>query len=475
MKPRRLEVESAVRFLVCALLALLSSFGTFDPAAAQDIRAAARRAAAERDTARAEARRAEEAILADRERLLAEVEQLAASEARLRAEIALLETDQTEAESRLDRLELEWSERELDVREISGNVRIAARDLESLLRASPLSAGRPERLAGIAPLLAEGYFPGLDDIVALATAYLDEMERGGQVSRREGDFVGRDGQNTRGTVYHLGKFTTLFESADESGFLVYAPESQTLYALSNPAGRGWRRMIGKYLAGDAPVAPVDLSLGAALRQVARRTDLWQQIREGGPLVWPILAIALAALVIVTMKAVFLQRVHANTDRLMNEVNALAGRSDWAACDALVGRFSGRPPPVVRVIRSGLRARGERRDRLESVLQEAILGELPRLQRGLAILAVLGAVAPLLGLLGTVTGMIETFRVITLFGTSDPRLMSGGISEALVTTELGLAVAIPIMLLHTYLARRVDHIIGEMEEQAVHLTNLLVEE
>ena len=106
------------------------------------------------------------------------------------------------------------------------------------------------------------------------------------------------------------------------------------------------------------------------------------------------------------------------------------------------------------------------------MQEAILHELPRLQRGLALLAVFGAVAPLLGLLGTVTGMIDTFRVITLFGTSDPKLMSGGISEALVTTEVGLAVAIPIMLLHTFLSRRVDHVIGDMEENDVHMTNII---
>jgi biopolymer transport protein ExbB len=125
-----------------------------------------------------------------------------------------------------------------------------------------------------------------------------------------------------------------------------------------------------------------------------------------------------------------------------------------------------------VIEAGLNARHEDRETLESVLQEAILRELPRVERGLSVLAILGAVAPLLGLLGTVTGMIDTFRVITLFGTGDPKLMSGGISEALVTTELGLAIAIPIMLIHTFLSRRADGIIGDMEEKAVSLTNII---
>jgi biopolymer transport protein ExbB len=110
-----------------------------------------------------------------------------------------------------------------------------------------------------------------------------------------------------------------------------------------------------------------------------------------------------------------------------------------------------------------------------VLTEAILRELPRLERGLSMLAIFGAVAPLLGLLGTVTGMIDTFRVITLFGTGDPKLMSGGISEALITTEIGLAVAIPIMLLYTFLRRKVDGIVGEMEEKAVGLSNIILKE
>ncbi len=124
------------------------------------------------------------------------------------------------------------------------------------------------------------------------------------------------------------------------------------------------------------------------------------------------------------------------------------------------------------MRAGLLARHENREVLESILQEAILKELPRLERALPLLNIMGAVAPLLGLLGTVTGMIGTFEVINIYGTGDPRMMSGGISVALVTTMLGLTVAIPIMLLHTYLNRQVEHIIGDMEEKSVTLTNII---
>ena len=110
--------------------------------------------------------------------------------------------------------------------------------------------------------------------------------------------------------------------------------------------------------------------------------------------------------------------------------------------------------------------------MENVLQEAILQEIPGLERFLSTLGMLAAIAPLLGLLGTVTGMINTFDMITHYGTGNPRMMSGGISEALVTTMLGLSVAIPILLCHTLLTRHTENIIAQMEEKAVAFTNII---
>lgn len=455
------------------LLMTILVFGlSAGPAAGQDIRSAARKARADREKTEAEALATEEAIFADRQALTARVDSLAARQGALQSDLDASLDRQEELRSQLSRLEAAWAEQELDFRETTGNIRLAARDAESLLEASLLSAGQPERVDGISALLAKGYFPDLEDIGLLTTALLDEIERSGQVTVAEREFVGRDGERVTGHVYQLGKFTSLYAVEGEEGFLVHAPESQELYALSRLPDRGTRRQLGKYLSGDSDIAPIDLSGGAALRQLTVRTGITEQLREGGPLVWPILLLGLIALIIVVGKFVSLNRVHANTDKLMGEVNVLAAKEDWAGCDRLVADTGKGGKPVVRVIRAGLAARGKSRDVLESVLQEAILHELPSLQRGLAVLAVMGAVAPLLGLLGTVTGMIETFRVITVFGTGDPKLMSGGISEALVTTELGLAVAIPIMLLHTLLSRRADHILGDMEKQAVGMINLI---
>ena len=103
--------------------------------------------------------------------------------------------------------------------------------------------------------------------------------------------------------------------------------------------------------------------------------------------------------------------------------------------------------------------------LELKLDESILSELPALQRGLQTLRILAVIAPLLGLLGTVTGLIETFQSITLFGTGDPRLMAGGISQALVTTVLGLTAAIPLILLHTAVSSQSRRLVSILEEQS----------
>jgi len=459
--------------ILAALLVWLGAI-TMVPARApaQDIREAARQAEADRQAALEEARQAEEAILADRTRLRAEVERLENLQAGLEEDLRILQRRLTEGQKERERLAELWSGKELGFREISGNVRVAARDLESLLKASPLSAGQDWRLDTLAPLLEKGYFPDIDDISSMARVYFDEMERGGQVSVRQGSFIGRDGTPTQGLVFQLGKFTSVYRTDEETGFLSWSPDGRQLFALSALPPRGVRRALDRYLDGKSDRVPLDLSGGAALRQITHRTSLTEQIRAGGPIIWPILLIAVAAAVLVVTRAVGLQRIHGNTDRVMTRVMDEAGKGDWAACRRIIEEHSGKNWPVVHVVRAGFRERESDRETIESVLQEAILKELPGIQKGLAVLAVLGAVAPLLGLLGTVTGMIDTFRVITLFGTGDPKLMSGGISEALVTTELGLAVAIPIMLLHTLLRRRADHIIGDMEEKAVQLVNII---
>jgi biopolymer transport protein ExbB len=156
---------------------------------------------------------------------------------------------------------------------------------------------------------------------------------------------------------------------------------------------------------------------------------------------------------------------------MNKAFVWAGRGDLEKCASCLGTKGS--TPTCRVLSHVILHSGGTLVSMEKGLQEAILQELPKLERFLPTMSILAAVAPLLGLLGTVTGMIDTFRVITVFGAGDPRMMSGGISEALITTQLGLAVAVPLTLIHHFLERKVDRIVADMEEKGTTLVARLV--
>ena len=128
-------------------------------------------------------------------------------------------------------------------------------------------------------------------------------------------------------------------------------------------------------------------------------------------------------------------------------------------------------PLGRVLSVGEEHMGKDIETLELKLAEAIMAERPSIERGISAVRIISVVAPLAGLLGTVTGMIVTFQMITLYGTGDPKLMAGGISQALVTTVLGLLVAIPTTLLHSFTASSAKGIISVLEEQS---TGILAE-
>jgi len=444
---------------------------TANVAWAQDIRAAAIQAEADHQKAKEAAQAAEVKILKDRQALLVEVTRL---ENRKKQQAQRLDTLRNTLH-RLQTIEAalssEWTDRELQFREVTGTIRVVARELETVMKHSPFTAAEPERMALIQPLTQKDYFPGIDDIGLMVDHAFEEIERSGQISLKRQSFIDRSGVKQQGQVLFLGKFSAVYKLNNETGFLRYSEEEKKLYMVEQPS---WRigRNLKKYLSGREDSVYLDLSKGAVLQQIAHRQSLWEQILSGGPIVWPLMVIALLAAVLVIERIILLNRVRGNTDRLMDKMNMMAAKGDWKGCEGLVKKYEKKDWPVVNVLAAGLAGRHEDRETLENILEEALLREVPRLERYLSILSILGAIAPLLGLLGTVTGMIDTFRVITLYGTGDPKMMSGGISEALITTELGLAIAIPIMLLHTFLSRRVDHVVGDMEEKALALTNIL---
>ena len=422
----------------------------------------------EKERAAKEARESRQRILTDKDALKRAIIELKRERKNLETENGKLETYLKEMESREKGLLAHMKEVEGDVRELVGFIRINARDLDALLRQSLQSAFVPNREAALQPILSQSEFPGMSDIQAIVDLLFDEIYRSGEVRIVKGHFVDRSGEETFGEILALGNFSAAYRVPGETGFLLYSDSGRRLFALSKSPHPSTAKKIRAYMDGKSEEVPIDISKGAALRQLTHRLSLMEQIPKGGPIVWPIIGIGILALLIILERIMYLFRKDINAERLADAVFRNMTRRKWDRCATLCEKEGKKP--VSRILLAGINSRRMDRENMENVLQEATLNEIPKLERFLSTLGMLAAISPLLGLLGTVTGMIKTFHVITYYGTGDPRMMSGGISEALVTTMLGLSVAIPIMLCHTLLHRKVENMIGLMEKKAITFVN-----
>lgn len=427
------------------------------------------KAAAEEESARREAAQSRETIAADRATLEQAVRQLEEQTVSLERRVTALDDEEKQLGEYERALQTKLAATDAVVRELVGVLRIHAKDLHSLLIGSLQSAFGDQAGPSLAAIAEQSQFPGMEEIAAMNTALRRQLGDGGAVRITKGQIVDRSGNTVEAEILVLGNFTAAYRLGDEVGFLNYSPAGKKLFALSRLPLRAQEKTIRDYMDGRSDSVVLDITRGAALAQLTRTPTLWRQVQSGGPLVWPILAILAIACLLIAERLVFLLRNRVNAHRLFENLATMAEQGDWQGCRDHCGRLAGKP--LARVLAAGIdHCRGSR-ELMENGLQEAILREIPPMERFLASLAMLAAIAPLLGLLGTVTGMIDTFHVITQYGTGDPRMMSGGISVALVTTMLGLGVAIPIMIVHTLLNRAVDNRIAELEEKAVALVNL----
>lgn len=457
---------------ISTLIALIVLISLFSPLVciASDMRVMTKKARQELSDARKAANQSNHKISTSRAALQIDLSTVQREARKLQNSVTLLTDDLATLSSAYDELTARQAEDDLEMDELAGTVRTLALDTQTILKTSLLTPFEPQRLRDLRPILAEGRFPGIDDMRTLVSILFSEIQFAGEVSLKRGAFINRSGHEEHGEILLIGPFTAVYRFQDEIGFL--RPDSGgRLTALPVLPDKKITKELGGYMDGREEACVFDPSGGSALRQVSHRITYVERIRNGGFFVWPILAIGVLAILIVLERTIFLSRVHMNTDKIMGKVNELALADRWNDCEEMIKSKCGRP--VCNILRAGLEGRSYDRETVDSILQEAILREVPRLERFLSVLHVFAAISPLLGLLGTVTGMIATFHVITLFGTGDPRLMAGGISEALITTMLGLSVAIPIMLAHTFLSRRVHHIVEDMEEKAVGLSNIIM--
>ena len=193
--------------------------------------------------------------------------------------------------------------------------------------------------------------------------------------------------------------------------------------------------------------------------------MWEIIRAGGPLMWPILLCSVVAV------AIFVERLWTLSPRRVNPAELTDKIWKLVQTRTLTDRHVEaleQNSPLGRVLASGLANRDRGRDIMKEVIEDTGRHVVYELERFLDALGTIAAITPLLGLLGTVTGMISAFEAITVQGVGDPQVLSGGIGEALITTATGLIVAIPALIAHRYLRGRVDRLVVDMEKEAMKL-------
>lgn len=306
------------------------------------------------------------------------------------------------------------------------------------------------------------YQASLKTVFTEADALITKLSK---VRSENGKFYIEDGSEKEGRIIKVGNIAAYGIATDVAGALV-------------PAGAGKLKIWNAD--GSAETANA-LSKGIALEEIniflyenadkeieeAADKTIMSTINSGGIIGWIIIILGLAALVLVALRVIFLMSASKSTGNLAkSSLEKLLSEGVEGALNYLKTQKGS----TARVIKATIRNLDRDRAHIEDIVAESILHESGRLDRFGSMILIVAAVAPLLGLLGTVTGMIATFDIITEFGTGDPKLLSGGISIALVTTELGLIVAIPVLMLGNMLSGWAERIKDSMEHSALHLIN-----
>jgi biopolymer transport protein ExbB len=212
---------------------------------------------------------------------------------------------------------------------------------------------------------------------------------------------------------------------------------------------------------------LDATLGDAFKLAALKESLFERLAKGGLVMIPLLGLGAAVLGVALVKWLQLARLRLTTEADLRRVLGQLEDGELQVALAHARAISG---PAGELLATAVEHADEQKEYLEEVLYEKMLGARTKLERGIAFLALSATLGPLMGLLGTVMGMIATFRLISSFGSGDPKMLAAGISEALICTATGMAVAIPALLLHAFLSRKAKAIIGSMEQTAVGFIN-----
>jgi biopolymer transport protein ExbB len=359
-----------------------------------------------------------------------------------------------ENEGQIAALEDTLRERLGTLGELFGVVRQVAGDTRSQVENSLVSSQMPGREEFLIELGKKRSLPSIASLEKLWFTLQQEMTESGKIVRFPTTVVSVEGKETQRDVIRAG----VFSAVSAGRYLHWDPELLKLVELRRqPPSRYLSTVKGFEKATEGlETLAIDPSRGSILALLVETPSFGERIEQGGPIGYAIIVLGIlaGAVGLVRFVIVFL------TNR---KVRAQSGSSQASTNN-----------PLGRVLAVFDENRDADLETLELKLDEAILRESAKLERFLWAIKVVSVVAPLMGLLGTVTGMIRTFQAITLFGAGDPKMMAGGISEALVTTMLGLCVAIPLVLIHAFVSSGKKEIVEVLEEQTAGMVAQRVE-
>jgi len=336
-----------------------------------------------------------------------------------------------------------------ELKELFGVLQQVSGDTKSKFQNSVISAQIPGREAFLDEFAqsmgSSSKLASIEEIEKIWFELQREMTESGKITKFNREIVLADGTKQQAEVTRVGNFNLVANGK----YLEYINETGSVAELiRQPSSRYLSSAQEMTNASNSQIAfALDPTGGSILSLLVQAPDTRERVDQGGPVGYVILAIGLIGLLIALERFIALFIVGGKVNRQL--------KSDKASDDNPLGRV--------------LKVKDDNEsvdlETLELKLSERILQEVPKLTSRLTMIKIISVVAPLIGLLGTVTGMINTFQAITLFGTGDPKLMAGGISQALVTTVLGLVVAIPMVFISTMLNTRSRGIINVLQQQS----------
>lgn len=347
-------------------------------------------------------------------------------------------------------MERAFQERLGGLKELFGVLQQASGDARGNFEASVTQVQFPDRtdfLLDFAKKMGQSNrLASLEEIERLWFELQREMTETGKVSTFTTNVVNNTGEENQQEVTRIGAFNVV----SEGKYLEFVPETGRLVELQRQPPSRYTGRIGDLANADSGQHPIGLdpTRGQLLGLLVQSPSLMERIAQGKTVGYVIISLGIVGVLIAIWRVLALSAVAAKVSRQIKNIHQPNTKN-----------------PLGRVLKVAHDSENTDIETIELKLGEAILRETPKFNSMLPLLKIISVVAPLLGLLGTVTGMIVTFQAITLYGAGDPKLMAGGISTALVTTVLGLCVAIPTVFLHTLVSSRARRLTQILQEEA----------